>query len=58
MVYALRLNGRRWDPPVFGPGSYRITVEKGEERRVIRGLSPLQRRGAERLPLDFSAEGK
>ena len=42
LVYALRIRGRRFRPPVFEPGRYTVTVRgpDGEEVR-FEGLSPL-----------------
>jgi hypothetical protein len=54
LLYALRIDGRRWDPGVFSGGSYRMVVIHGQERREFRGLTPAEEPGEQVIRLDMS----
>lgn len=60
VVYTLRVEGKRFDPFVFEPGSYTIEVESGEpDAKPLRleGLAPSDAPGVERRTVQFGTSG-
>jgi hypothetical protein len=53
LVYALRIHGTRFRPPVFKEGTYTIKVEAGDRMRVLGGVRSVGPTASETLELTF-----
>ena len=53
LVYAIRINGNTFTPPVYEKGTYRIEIGDAENFKIYKGLIHQKEKDTKNLKIEF-----